>query len=459
MHSIPRLYPRLASRAGKSRAIALGGGLLLTETVAVSGLGQHLSTRLAGWAKPLAEHDPAKILCDLAIAVAAGGDCLADVGVLRGQPGVYGRVASDPTVSRLISLLGETPDLVEKAVGAAMAVARAKVWGLAGAQAPHANMSIRNPLVIDLDATLITAHSDKDQAAPTFKHGYGFHPLCGFADYGTPGLGEPVAMTLRPGNAGSNTVKDHIQVTNDALNALPVSVSKKILIRTDGAGGTQEYTKWLQHKGVQYSVGFKLPDNTPELYHLIPEIAWTCALNADGEPRQHADVAEFTGLLDMTCWPEGMRVIVRREHPHPGAQLRFDDVDGYRLTAFATNTRGGQHQQLELRHRRRARCEDRIRCAKDTGLNKLPLYSFGQNRIWLLIVRLANCLIAWAQMLAFTNLPQRLWEPKRLRLRLFNAPAEIIHSARRVIVRFNQNHPWVATLAAALARLRAFTST
>jgi len=126
--------------------------------------------------------------------------------------------------------LGETPDLVEKAVGAAMAVARAKVWGLAGAQAPHANMSIRNPLVIDLDATLITAHSDKDQAAPTFKHGYGFHPLCGFADYGTPGLGEPVAMTLRPGNAGSNTVKDHIQVTNDALNALPVSVSKKILI-------------------------------------------------------------------------------------------------------------------------------------------------------------------------------------------------------------------------------------
>jgi len=161
----------------------------------------------------------------------------------------------------------------------------------------------------------------------------------------------------------------------------------------------------------------------------------------------------------MTCWPDGMRGIVRREHPHPGAQLRFDDVDGYRLTAFATNTRGGQHQQIELRHRRRARCENRIRCAKDTGLNKLPLYSFGQNLIWLLIVRLANCLVAWAQMLAFTNLPQRLWEPKRLHLRLFNAPAEIIHSARKIIVRFNQNHPWAATLAAALARLRALTST
>ncbi len=111
-----------------------------------------------------------------------------------------------------------------------------------------------------------------------------------------------------------------------------------------------------------------------------------------------------------------MRVIVRKERPHPGAQLRFTDRDGLRLTAFVTNPRRGQLPDLELRHRRRARCEDRIRAVKVTGLQNLPLHGFDQNRIWLALVQLACELTAWMQMLAFTEVPARRWEPKRLRL-------------------------------------------
>jgi Transposase DDE domain group 1 len=109
----------------------------------------------------------------------------------------------------------------------------------------------------------------------------------------------------------------------------------------------------------------------------------------------------------MASWPKGMRVIVRKERPHPGAQLRITDIDGHRVTAFATNTRsggkGGQLADLELRHRRRARAEDRIRTAKDTGLRNLPLHDFTQNQIWCAIVALACELTAWMQMLAFTD--------------------------------------------------------
>lgn len=144
-----------------------------------------------------------------------------------------------------------------------------------------------------------------------------------------------------------------------------------------------------------------LTRSTPELYKLITEHdAWEPALNADGDARDGADVAELTGILDLTDWPKDMRVIVRRERFHPGAQLLFDDVDGYRLTAFATNTRRDQLQTLELRHRRRARCEDRIRNAKDTGLRNLPLHGFNQNWIWCQIVAPASDLLAWAGLLA-----------------------------------------------------------
>lgn len=185
------------------------------------------------------------------------------------------------------------------------------------------------------------------------------------------------------------------------------------------------------------------------------------ALTAAGEVNEHADVADLTDLLTqrghLTGWPAGMRVIVRRERPHPGARVaqdRLDDAEGYRLTAFTTNARRGQLQTLELRHRQRARCEDRIRAAKDTGLRNLPLKSLAQNELWLAIVALATELIAWLGLLGLTDQPARRWEPKRLRLRLFTAPAAIARHARRVLLHIKQTHHWADVVLAAHRRLR-----
>ncbi len=388
------VYPQPHHDIGGTRVVGQAGGLLLTRTALVSGLAGGLSRALSRWRKPLAIHDPGKILCDLAISLALGGDCLADVGQLRSEPSVYGRVASDPTISRLISTLAADAAVALKTIDRARAQSRAQVWRLAGEHAPTHDTSVQHPLVIDVDATLVTSHSDKEQAKPTFKKGYGFHPLCAFADHGAPGTGEPLALLLRPGNAGSNTAADHITVLRDAFHQLPDlpgrRPGKTVLVRVDGAGHSHKLVEWLTNQRVQYSIGWTLPSDAGNVIEQIPSHVWQPAYDADGEVRDGAWVAELTGLLDLTGWPEDLRVICRKERPHPGAQLTITDVDGHRITAFATNTRTGQLADLELRHRRRARCEDRIRLAKDTGLTNLPLYGFDQNRIWCAIVALAS---------------------------------------------------------------------
>jgi hypothetical protein len=429
-------------------AVGNAGGVLLTETVRRVGLDEALSAALAGWRKPYAVHDRAKVICDLAVALALGGDCLADVGLLRSEPSLFGRVASDPTVSRTVAALAADADGALKAINTARAVARERAWKLAGEHAPGHGVDARSPLVIDLDATLVTAHSDKENARPTFKRGFGFHPLAAFVDHGPDGTGEPLAMLLRPGNAGSNTAADHITVIKQALAQLPghrtgrSRASRKVLIRTDGAGSTHKLVAWLATQRLSYSVGFVLPDHTPDLLAHIDQVgAWTPAYDAHDQVRDGAWVAELTDLLDLTGWPDGMRVIVRKERPHPGAQLRFDDVDGMRITAFATNTTRGQLPDLELRHRRRARCEDRIRIAKDTGLANLPLHGFDQNQILCAIVMLALDLTAWMQTLALTGHDARRWEPKRLRLRLFTIPAVLARRARRKVLHLAPSTP------------------
>jgi hypothetical protein len=293
--------------------------------------------------------------------------------------------------------------------------------------------------------------------------------LTAFVDHGGEGTGEPVAMLLRRGNAGSNTAADHTSVIRSALRQLPANnqqghrAGRSVLIRVDGAGSTHELLDWLTARNLSYSVGFGLPDHTPDLLATIPEHAWSPALDADGQIRDGAWVAELTGLLNLSRWPAGMRVIARVERPHPGAQLRITDADGNRVTAFATNTRpggpGAQIADLELRHRRRARCEDRIRAAKDTGLRNLPLHGFDQNRIWCQIVQLACELLAWTQMLGFADHPARRWEPKRLRLRLFATAAGLARHARRLVAHLAADHPWTelvltgrAAITGALAR-------
>jgi hypothetical protein len=191
---------------------------------------------------------------------------------------------------------------------------------------------------------------------------------------------------------------------------------------------------------------------------LIPERAWTAAINSDRTPRDGAWVTDATGMLNLRSWPTGTRVLVRAERPHPGAQLRFTDIDGNRLTAFATNTPRGQHADLELRHRLRARCEDRIRAAKDTGLRNLPLHDFDQNRIWTAIVMLASDLIAWGQLLALTHTPARAWEPKRLRHRFFSIPARLGRRNRRTRLHLADQAPHAPLLAIAIRRLQHLTT-
>jgi hypothetical protein len=429
----------------------------LTSTIRAAGLDVGLSAALAPWRSASAVHDPAKVLLDLAVTLALGGDTCSDLAVVRAEPAVFGPVASDPTLSRTIARLAGDAGKVLLVIDRARAAARARVWAAAGQHAPDHNVDARQPLVVDVDATLVTSHSEKENARPTFKKGYGFHPLCAFVDHGAAGTGEPLAIRLRPGNAGSNTATDHIAVITQALRQLPGRRGgKSVLVRIDGAGSTHKVIDWLTGRRLAYSVGFTLPENTPDLLRRIPADVWTPAYDAHDTIRDGAWVAELTHLMDLSSWPAGMRVIVRKERPHPGAQLRFEDVDGMRITAFATNTTRGQLPDLELRHRRRARCEDRIRIAKDTGLRNLPLASFAANQIWCTVVALAAEITAWMQMLAFTgHEAARRWEPKKLRYRIFTIPAALARSGRRVWLHLSGRSPWAETTLTGLQRLAA----
>lgn len=311
-------------------------------------------------------------------------------------------------------------------------------------------------MTVDLDGVLVIAHSDKEDAAPTWKRTYGHHPLMGFVDHGPGGTGEPVAALLRPGNAGSNAdITDHITAAQLALAQLPKKYrrGRQTLIRTDSAGGTHDFVAWLARRGrwLPYSVGMVITEAIHQPVMKIPASAWTPAVETDGEIRDGAWVAELTGDL-LEHWPKGMRLIVRKERPHPGAQLRITDADGMRITCFATNSTSRPIAELELRHRLRARAEDRIRAARATGLRNLPLHRTAQNRIWLEIVQIALDLLAWMPMLALTG-ETRLWEPRRLRLRLFSAAGQLATTGRRQILRLARHWPWTSHITAALDRL------
>jgi hypothetical protein len=436
--------------------VSQAGSVLLWETMRVTGLGRSLSQNLARWRAPRAVHDPGKIVADLAAAVALGGDCLADVAVLREQPQLAGPVASDPVVSRLVSALAADLPRALKAVRSSRAAARERAWALAGDAAPGADGGL---VTVDLDATVVIAHSDKDQAAPTWKKTFGFRPLTAWADHGPGGNGESLAIMLRPGNAGSNTAAGHIEATRLALAQLPRHLRRRVLVRTDSGGGTHDFLTWLTapSRRLHYSVGVTITEDMQAAILKVPASAWTPAYDGDGQVRDGARVADISSLLDLSWWPAGMRVIVRKERPHPGAQLRFTDLDGHRFTAFATDAKRGQLADLELRHRRRARCEDRIRNAKDTGLRNLPLKGFAQNQLWCEIVALACELLAWTQLLALVG-PSRRWEPKRLRLRLFAVAGRLVRGSRRLRLRLAGRWPWAPHITAAIARLQALSS-
>lgn len=449
--------PRVRVALGGESLVSTAGGALLVEAARATGLDRFLSAALAGWRAPRAVHDPGKVLLDLAVSLALGGDCLADVAVLRAQPALFGPVASDPTVSRLVDRLALTPDRSLARIRKARARARQVSWS-------HRSPVGRGPVVIDIDASLVSAHSEKELASATYKRGFGFHPILAFADHtaaGAGGGGEPLAAVLRTGKAGANDAADHVSVLGLALAQLPAGRRRNVLVRCDSAGGTKEFLAHLTDRKLAYSVGIGVNigvDRT--LITQVPATVWQAAYDSDGRPRDGAQVAEITALLPHLTsrgWPEGMRVIARRERPHPGAQLRLTDVDGWRVTLFATNTGvggpGTQLADLELRHRLRARCEDRIRNLKDLGLTNLPLHDFAQNQIWVETVLLATDLLTWTQTLGLEQ--HRQAEPKRLRLRLLHVAARVVTHSRQIILRLPRGWPWAGEIATAHAHLRA----
>ncbi len=453
----------MKSRARLARVHVVGGGgslassaggALLTETARLTGLNRKLSLGLRAWRGIGAVHDPGKIVQDLASAIALGGDCLADIAVVRAQRDLFGSVASDPTVSRLVDKLAADVDASLRALRSSRADARAVAWR-------HRSPVPADGLVpVDIDGTIVVAHSEKESAAPTFKRTFGFHPLLAFVDHGSDGAGgggEPLAAVLRAGSANANTAADHIALLDLALAQLPESVRSRVLVRTDSGGGTKKFLQHISSLGLQYSTGIGVAIGIDrDLLARLPRSAWTAALDSNGKPREGAQVAELTHLLpDLTGrgWPAGMRLIARRERPHPGAQLRLTDIDGWRVTVFATNSPGTDLAQLEVTHRLRARAEDRIRALKDSGLRNLPLHDFAQNQIWLETVLLAADLLAWTATLGLDG--HRNAEPKRLRLRLLHVAARIVRTGRKTLLKVDDNWPWSKEIIAAHKRLRA----
>ena len=442
--------------SGGESLISSAGAAMLLSAARGSGLAKALSEGLVPWRAARSVHDPGKTVLDLAVAIALGGDCLADIGVVRAQPELFGPVASDPTVSRLLVALAGQPGEAIAAIRDARAAARARVWSY---RSPFAHDSGQGQVVVDLDATLIGAHSEKEHATPNFKRGFGFHPMLAFVDHGAGGSGEPLAGLLRPGKANANDAADQIAVLDAALAQLPEHLRSRVLVRGDSGSGVRAFVWHVHHLGLEYSVGVHGRQPVRDALEVLPRQAWKKALDADGRPREGAQVAELTRWLPATFqgWPPGIRVIARRERPHPGAQLRLTDHEGWRITAFATNTKTGRLADLEVTHRLRARAEDRIRGLKDTGATNLPLQEFDKNQIWLELAQLAAELLTWTQLLAWHDQPARLWEPKRVRLRLLAVAGRVITTGRRQILRLSRRWPWADLVVGGHRRLAALT--
>jgi hypothetical protein len=419
--------------------VSHAGAALMAETADRLGLTRELSRALVGVRARRGRHDPGRVVRDLAVMLADGGDCLADLRAVRDQQPLFGPVASDATAFRVIDALARDEGLL-RALRVARARARERAWK-AGA-APER-------VVIDIDATLICAHSEKEGAAGTFKRGFGFYPLLAFLDESC----EALAGMLRPGNAGANTAADHIELVALALEQLPgeAVTDSEIVVRTDSAAATHEFTDDLVDANLRFLMGYDLTETVRDAILGLPENAWRPAVRQDGEQREGAWVAELTDRLDLSTWPEGARVIVRRERPHPGAQLSFTDHDGHRFQCTLTDL-PGDPIELERLHRARANAEDRIRAAKQTGLDNLPFQAFDHNAIWLELSLIAQDLIAWTQQLALDG-DLAICEPKTLRYRLLHTAARLIFHARRATLRLPRAWPWANALAAAFTRL------
>lgn len=431
--------------ADQSRLVSRSGSALVPELAARLGLEAGLSSALGHLHRRRPVHDRGRLLVDLATTLIDGGDCLSDLGALAEQPDLFGRVASHSTAARLLNALGEEE---RSAIAKARRLARERAWR-AGVRPAT--------ITLDFDAQLLECHTEKEGAAAHFKGGFGFHPLHCFLDE----TGEHLAGLLRPGNAGSNTACDHVALLEAALGQLPADVRDRtrsepvaILARADAAGATHAFAKALRERAIGFSLGYYVDERVGQAALSLPPAAWQPALDADGGEREGAWVAELTGHVDLAAWPSGTRLIVRRERPHPGAQLRFTDHDGHRYTCFLTDQEGADISSLERRHRLHARVEDRIQESQELGLGRLPFQALEPNLAWFELALLAQDLLAWLRALVLSG-DLALAKPKRLRQRLLHVAGRITRSGRRRTLHLPRAWPWAEDLLSAFARLRA----
>jgi Transposase DDE domain group 1 len=409
-------------------------------------------------------HDRGRVVADAAVLIADGGRVLSDLATLRDQGALFGPVASDSTLWRALNEIGDTQ---RRGIARARATTRDHVWSLIAGrhgQIPPsraADADLGKTIVIRMDASLVIAHSDKQLAAGTYKGSWGHHPLEAWCD----NTGESLAVKLRTGSAGSNTAADHIEVLTEAIAQIPARHRRDLLITTDGAGashGLVEHISTLNARPgyrVHYSIGWELGARERAALARVPARAWGTVLDTEGQPRDpsEAGVVELTALLrqgpggdQLASWPADLRVVCRREKPHPGAQLSlFEEIDGWRYQLLATNTPGAHPQFLEARHRPHARVEDSIRTGKHTGLGHLPSNAIEINRAWCLAASIACDLLCWLRLLCLDG-PLAKAEPKTLRYRLLRTAARIVRGQRKRTIRIPATWPWAQQLATCL---------
>lgn len=313
-------------------------------------------------------------------------------------------------------------------------------------------------VVLDVDASLVEIHSEhKEGATSHYKGGFGFHPMLCFLD----ATGEALAGMLRPGNAAANSGADQLAVVDDAIAQLPApwqaghhpgepaeAVVHPVLVRADTAGAVRGFIEGLVARNCEFSVGGRVSATLDAAIAGVSDKAWVPARDANGKDRRGAQVVELDVSLE--GWPPGTRAICRRERPHPGAQLRLWDHDGWRHQVVVTNSEGDLVP--ELRHRRHAEVENRIRNLKDCGLERMPFSAFAANAAWMELVLTAADLLAWCQGICLDGDLARA-EPRTLRYRLLHTAGRLVHRSRQVLLRLPEHWPWAKDLAVAYQRL------
>jgi hypothetical protein len=448
---------RLQVAAGGKGLVGHAGAVLLRRCADRTGLTGALNGALPRGAGP-GWWDRGTVLVSLATAIVLGATSMSDIGLLAHQALVFADPPSEATVRR--ALAGLDPALLGR-IGKARAKARARVWDLLERRPQGfpwlmvAGKLLSGWVVIDLDATLITAHSPKQGAAATFKRGFGFHPLGAWC----ANTSESLAMLLRPGNAGSNTVTDHIRVLDDAIAQLPLKYRRKILVRIDGAGATHDLLEHIEQlnrlwRTVKFTVGWTITDADETAIAGLTEQAWTDSLRQDGTATDQAQTAELTGLNQRVgTWTPGLRLIVRRTRPTARHAKKLTDLErktGWRYAIVATNIRrihgvpGSHHPQfLDVLHRSHATVEDQVKAGKAMGLRNLPSKAWTVNRGWILACNIAADLAAWTRLLGLHDQPDLAHaEPGTLRYRLLHLPAKLTTHARRRTLTIGDTWPW-----------------